>query len=112
MQKLYWILTENWYSPIYNSLDEEIETIDFVICQGNKDKALYWVFTKWDERGTIYSVRTSKNIIQFLKDRKYIVWVGGVEINDYLADIKTARDIVNEYENKWYTDVHLERVEK
>lgn len=37
----------------------------------------------------------------------YTVWVGGVEVVDYLVDKETADRIAKEWENKGYDDVAI-----
>jgi hypothetical protein len=41
---------------------------------------------------------------------KYTVWVGGVEVNDYLLTKDDAETLANEYKNENYDDVVIEKV--
>jgi hypothetical protein len=45
-----------------------------------------------------------------MEENKYTVWVGGTEVNDYLLTKKQAEDIAEEYEEKGYDDVAIEKV--
>lgn len=44
-------------------------------------------------------------------DRLYSVWVGGVEVNEYLLTKDEAEALAGEYEVDGYTDVVIEKVE-
>ncbi len=41
--------------------------------------------------------------------RKYSVWVGGVEVNDYLLSKQEAENLANEYKKDGYDDVQIEK---
>ena len=38
----------------------------------------------------------------------YTVWVGGVEVNDFLLTEQQATKVANEYKSLGYTDVEIE----
>ena len=40
---------------------------------------------------------------------RYTVWVGGVEVNDFLMPEKEAKELVNLYIKLGYDDVHIEK---
>ena len=44
-------------------------------------------------------------------DKKFTVWVGGVEVNDYYLTKKEAENLAEEYRNDGYDDVVIEEVE-
>lgn len=46
------------------------------------------------------------------KDKRFIVWVGGVEVNDVLLTKEEAEDLAFEYEDDGYDDVVIEEVEE
>ena len=37
--------------------------------------------------------------------QRYSVWVGGVEVNDYLLSKRDAKRVAEEYKNEGYDDV-------
>lgn len=39
----------------------------------------------------------------------YSVWVGGAEVNDFMLDRKTAKEIAEYWRNDGYDDVFVER---
>ena len=41
---------------------------------------------------------------------KYVVWVGGAEVNDYLLTKKEAEEMYRRYKNGGYDDVQIEQV--
>lgn len=43
-------------------------------------------------------------------ENKYIVWVGGVEVNDYLLTRKEAKILAGIYEEEGYNDVIIEKI--
>lgn len=48
----------------------------------------------------------------FVQEPVWSVWVGGVEVNDYLMRLQDAQDLANEYEADGYTDVALRQEAK
>lgn len=40
-------------------------------------------------------------------DKRYSVYVGGVEVNDYLVDRKLAEAIASDYKHAGYDDVSI-----
>ena len=40
-------------------------------------------------------------------EKKYSVWVGGVEVNDYYLTKEKAEDLAFEYKDDGYDDVHI-----
>lgn len=44
--------------------------------------------------------------------KSYVVWVGGVEITDYLVTMREAQEIANLYREDGYTDVHIKKIEE
>jgi len=44
------------------------------------------------------------------KENKYTVWVGGVEVNDYLLDIFDAEALAGAYKDDGYKDVKIEKI--
>jgi len=40
-------------------------------------------------------------------DKKYTVWVGGGEVNDYLLSLHSANKLANEYIRDGYDDVNI-----
>jgi len=46
-----------------------------------------------------------------MKTDKYIVWVGGTEVNDSLLEYDNAMKLAESYKKKGYTDVIVECVE-
>jgi hypothetical protein len=45
-----------------------------------------------------------------LNDKKYVVWVGGIEVNDYLLTKEEAKNLAYEYESEDYEDVIIEKI--
>ena len=45
------------------------------------------------------------------KERKYSVWVGGTEVNDYLLTLDDATMLANEFSVRGYSDVKLDKYE-
>jgi hypothetical protein len=43
-------------------------------------------------------------------EKYFTVWVGGLEINDYLLTEQEAESLAQKYKNDGYTDTILERV--
>ena len=43
-----------------------------------------------------------------MSNYQYTVWVGGVEVTDYLVTQETAHDIANYWESQGYDDVEIE----
>lgn len=43
--------------------------------------------------------------------KKYSVWVGGCEVNDYYLTKEQAEDLAEEYKADGYDDVEIEEVE-
>lgn len=43
--------------------------------------------------------------------KKYSVWVGGCEVNDYYLTKAEAEDLAEEYKEDGYDDVFIEEVE-
>lgn len=43
---------------------------------------------------------------------RYTVWVGGIEINDYLMPKEEAVQLANLYRKQGYVDVHIEKIPK
>jgi|TARA_B100001093_G_scaffold435290_1_gene433154 hypothetical protein len=43
---------------------------------------------------------------------KWTVWVGGIEVVDYLVSKQVANQIKNEWLNKGYTDCQIEESEE
>jgi hypothetical protein len=41
----------------------------------------------------------------FKQEPEWSVWVGGVEVNDYLMRLQDAQNLANKYEAEGYTDV-------
>lgn len=41
--------------------------------------------------------------------KKYSVWVGGVEVNDYLLTKKEAENLAREYRKAGYDDVVIDK---
>lgn len=41
---------------------------------------------------------------------KYTVWVGGVEVNDYLLTITEAKILAGIYEEEGYEDVMIQKI--
>jgi len=44
------------------------------------------------------------------ESKKFTVWVGGVEVNDYYLTEDEAKDLVKEYEMDGYDDVVMEEI--
>jgi hypothetical protein len=42
-----------------------------------------------------------------MRKKLYSVWVGGVEVNDYLIDYKSAFALAQKYQVDGYDDVHI-----
>lgn len=42
--------------------------------------------------------------------KKYTVWVGGVEVNDYLLTKENADKLAEQYKNDSYDDVVIEEI--
>lgn len=42
--------------------------------------------------------------------QKYVVWVGGVEVNDYYTDMFKAHEVAEHYKKMGYDDVAIECV--
>ena len=42
----------------------------------------------------------------------YSVWVGGAEVNDFMLDRKTAKEIAEYWRDEGYDDVVLERISR
>ncbi len=42
--------------------------------------------------------------------KKFTVWVGGVEVNDYYLTEDEAKELVEEYEMDGYDDVVMEEI--
>ena len=47
-----------------------------------------------------------------MKDKKYSVWVGGFEVNDYYMTKEDAEMLAFEYEEDGYDDVIIEEYEQ
>jgi hypothetical protein len=47
-----------------------------------------------------------------MKQKIYTVWVGGIEVNDYLLTKEEADYLANEYRDVGHDDVVVETVEK
>jgi len=51
-----------------------------------------------------------------LKRRKhvkiYTVWVGGIEVTDYLVNYQQANEILKRYLDDGYTDIKIEKIEE
>ena len=45
-----------------------------------------------------------------LEDKKYSVWVGGVEVNDYYLTEEKANELADEFINDGYDDVVIENM--
>jgi hypothetical protein len=45
-------------------------------------------------------------------DRKYSVWVGGGEVNDYALDYETALRVAEGWRNDGYDEVQIQEVEQ
>ena len=45
-----------------------------------------------------------------MEEKKFIVWVGGVEVNDTYLTKKEAENLAFEYEDDGYDDVVIEEV--
>jgi len=43
-----------------------------------------------------------------LAEKRYTVWVGGVEVNDYLLTKEQAENLAFEYEQDGYDDVAID----
>ena len=43
------------------------------------------------------------------KERKYTVWVGGTEVNDYLLTLDDAVELAHEFSVRGYSDVKLDK---
>ena len=43
------------------------------------------------------------------KERKYSVWVGGTEVNDYLLTLDDAVELAHEFSVRGYGDVKLDK---
>ena len=43
-------------------------------------------------------------------NKKYTVFVGGIEINDYYLNIKQAKSLKKVYQDDGYDDVYIEEV--
>ena len=43
------------------------------------------------------------------KERKYTVWVGGTEVNDYLLTLDDAIELANRFSVRGYSDVKLDK---
>jgi hypothetical protein len=43
-------------------------------------------------------------------EKKFTVWVGGIEVNDYLLTLQEAEELAEEYEMDGYDDVIIEDV--
>jgi len=44
-------------------------------------------------------------------ERKYTVWVGGTEVNDYLLPLEEAIELANDWSERGYSDVKLDKYE-
>lgn len=42
--------------------------------------------------------------------KAYVVWVGGVEVNNYYLSMEQAEDLAYYYETLGYDDVYIEKV--
>ena len=47
---------------------------------------------------------------QMNEDKHYTVWVGGVEVNDYLLNKEEAQYLADQYSEDGYDDVQVEEV--
>jgi len=45
-----------------------------------------------------------------INEKKWCVWVGSVEVNDYYLTYNNARNLADEYIDDGYDDVILERI--
>lgn len=45
------------------------------------------------------------NLRGFEQQPEWSVWVGGVEVNDYLMRLQDAQDLANDFERRGYSDV-------
>lgn len=43
-------------------------------------------------------------------EKKFVVWAGGVEVNDYYLTEEEAKRLASEYEDDGYDDVVIEEV--
>jgi hypothetical protein len=48
--------------------------------------------------------------VQMNEDKNYTVWVGGVEVNDYLMTFEKAQLLADVYIDDGYDDVQVEEV--
>ena len=55
--------------------------------------------------------RLVDNEIDYLKDL-YTVWVGGIEVTDYLVNYQQANEILKRYLDDGYTDIKIEKIEE
>lgn len=46
-----------------------------------------------------------------MNESNFVVWVGGVEVNDYLLTEKQAQALAADYTSQGYEDVQIERVD-
>lgn len=51
-------------------------------------------------------VRTENGVVMV---QAYTVWVGGVEVNDYLLDKDNAEQLANQYKQDGYDDVIFQK---
>ena len=42
----------------------------------------------------------------------YTVWVGGIEVTDYLVNYQQANEILKSYLDDGYTDIKIEKIEE
>ena len=42
-------------------------------------------------------------------DKNYVVWVGGIEVNDFYLKKEDAEDLCDEYLNEGYDDACIEK---
>jgi hypothetical protein len=42
----------------------------------------------------------------------YTVWVGGIEVTDYLVNYQQANEILKRYLDDGYTDIKIEKIEE
>lgn len=43
------------------------------------------------------------------EEKKYSVWVGGIEVNDYLLTLNDANVLANEFTGRGYSDVKIDK---
>jgi hypothetical protein len=70
----------------------------------NREKALEVAFC------TFFIIDGKENPQEINEDKRYTVWVGDVEVNDYLMTFEKAQLLADVYIDDGYDDVQIEEV--